>query len=49
MQNASVNIVSSEAVMFSKQTSRNSENLHRRLTPPPPPLSEAKEIKRLST
>ena len=39
MQNASVNIVSSEAVMFSKQTSRNSENLHRRLTPPPPPLS----------
>ena len=39
MQNASVNIISSEAVMFSKQKSRNSENLHRRLTPRPPPLS----------
>ena len=39
MQNASVNIISSEAVMFSKQMSRNSENLHRRLTPRPPPLS----------
>ena len=39
MQNASVNIISSEAVMFSKQKSRNSENLHRRLTPYPPPLS----------
>ena len=39
MQNASVNIISSEAVMFSKQKSRNSENLHRRLTPHPPPLS----------
>ena len=39
MQNTSVNIYSSEAVMFSKQKSRNSENLHRRLTPRPPPLS----------
>lgn len=39
MQNASVNIISSEAVMFSKQKSRNSENLRRRLTPRPPPLS----------
>ena len=39
MQNASVNIISSEAVMFSKQKSRNSENLHRRLTPRPPPFS----------
>ena len=39
MQNASVNIISSEAVMLSKQKSRNSENLHRRLTPRPPPLS----------
>ena len=29
MQNTSVNIHSSEAVMFSKQKSRNSENLHR--------------------
>ena len=38
MQNTSVNIYSSEAVMFSKQKSRNSENLHRRLTPRPPPL-----------
>ena len=35
-----VNIYSSEAVMFSKQKSRNSENLHRRLTPRcPPPFS----------
>ena len=33
MQNTSVNIYSSEAVMFSKQKSRNSENLHGRLTP----------------
>ena len=33
MQNTSVNIYSSEAVMFSKLKSRNSENLHRRLTP----------------
>ena len=33
MQNTSVNIYSSEAVMFSKQESRKSENLHRRLTP----------------
>ena len=33
MQNASVNIYSSEAVMFSKQKSRNSGNLHRRFTP----------------
>ena len=33
MQNTSVNIYSSEAVMFSKQKSRDSENLHRRLTP----------------
>ena len=33
MQNTSVNIYSSKAVMFSKQKSRNSENLHRRLTP----------------
>ena len=40
MQNTSVNIYSSEAVMFSKQNSRNSENLHRRLTPRcPPPFS----------
>ena len=40
MQNTSVNIYSSEAVMFSKQKSRNSENLHRRLTPRcPPPFS----------
>ena len=39
MQNASVNIISSEAVMFSKQKSRNSKNLHRRLIPYPPPLS----------
>ena len=39
VQNASVNIISSEAVMFSKQKSRNSENLHGRLTPRPPPLS----------
>ena len=39
MQNASVNIISSEAVMFFKQKSRNSENLHRKLTPRPPPLS----------
>ena len=39
MQNASVNIISSEAVIFAKQKSRNSENLHRRLTPRPPPLS----------
>ena len=40
MQNTSVNIYSSEAVMFSKQKSRNSENLHRRLTPLcPPPFS----------
>ena len=39
MQNASVKIISSEAVMFSKQKCRNSENLHRRLTPRPPPLS----------
>ena len=39
MQNASVNIISSEAVMFSKQKSRNSKNLHGRLTPRPPPLS----------
>ena len=39
MQNASVNIISSEAVMFSKPKSRNSENLHRRLTPRPPPFS----------
>ena len=39
MQNASVNIICSEAVMLSKQKSRNSENLHRRLTPRPPPLS----------
>ena len=39
MQNTSVNIISSEAVMFSKQKSRNSENLQRRLTPRPPPLS----------
>ena len=33
MQNTSVNVYSSEAVMFSKQKSRNSENLHGRLTP----------------
>ena len=40
MQNTSVNIYSSEAVMFSKQKSRNSKNLHRRLTPRcPPPFS----------
>ena len=39
MQSASVNIISSEAVMLSKQKSRNSENLHRRITPRPPPLS----------
>ena len=40
MQNTSVNTYSSEAVMFSKQMSRNSENLHRRLTPRcPPPFS----------
>ena len=40
MQNRSVNTYSSEAVMFSKQKSRNSENLHRRLTPRcPPPFS----------
>ena len=40
MQNTSVNIYSSEAVMFPKQKSRNSENLHRRLTPRcPPPFS----------
>ena len=39
MQNTSVNMHSTEAVMFSKQKSRNSENLHRRLTPRPPPLS----------
>ena len=40
VQNTSVNIYSSEAVMFSKQKSRNSENLHRRLTPRcPPPFS----------
>ena len=40
MQNTSVNIYSSEAVMFSKRRSRNSENLHRRLTPRcPPPFS----------
>ena len=39
MQNASVNIIFSEAVMFSEQKSRNSENLHGRLTPRPPPLS----------
>ena len=40
MQNTSVNTYSSEAVMFSKQKSRNSENLHRRLTPRcPPPFS----------
>ena len=40
MQNMRVNIYSSEAVMFSKQKSRNSENLHRRLTPRcPPPFS----------
>ena len=32
MQNTSVNVYSSEAVMFSKQKSRNSENSHRRLT-----------------
>ena len=32
MQNTSVNVYSSEAVMFSKQKSRNSENLHWRLT-----------------
>jgi len=32
MQNAGVNIISSEAVIFSKQKSRNSENLQRRLT-----------------
>ena len=39
MQNTSVNI-SSEAVMFYKQKSRKSENLHRRLTPRcPPPFS----------
>ena len=40
MQNTSVNTYSSEAVMFPKQKSRNSENLHRRLTPRcPPPFS----------
>ena len=39
MENASVNIISSEAVMLSKQKSRNSENLYRRLTPRPPPMS----------
>ena len=40
IQNTSVNIYSSEAVMFSKRRSRNSENLHRRLTPLcPPPFS----------
>ena len=32
MQYTSVNVYSSEAVMFSKQKSRNSENSHRRLT-----------------
>ena len=40
MQNTSVNIYSSEAVTLSKQKSRNSENLQRRLTPRcPPPFS----------
>ena len=40
IQNTSVNIYSSEAVMFSKRRSRNSENLLRRLTPLcPPPFS----------
>ena len=39
MQNASVNIISSEAVMFSKQKSRNSKNLRGRVTPRPPPFS----------
>ena len=40
IQNTSVNIYSSEAVMFSKRMSRNSENLLRRLTPRcPPPFS----------
>ena len=45
MQNTSVNIYSSEAVMFSKQKSRNSENLHRRLTPrcPPPYCGKGKQ------
>ena len=39
-QNTSVNIYSSETVMFCKQQSRNSKNLHRRLTPRcPPPFS----------
>ena len=33
MQGASVNIIASEAVMFSKQKSRNSQTSHRRLTP----------------
>ena len=40
MQNTSVNIYSSKAVMSSKQKSRKSENLLRRLTPRcPPPFS----------
>ena len=43
MQSTSVNIYSSGAVMFSKQKSRNSENLHRRLTPRCPPPFSGKE------
>ena len=42
MQNTSVNIYSSEGVMFSKLKSRNSENLHRRLTPRCPTLLPGK-------
>ena len=45
MHNTSVNIYSSEAVMSPKQKSRNSENLHGRLTPrcPPPFSSKGKQ------